>query len=547
MSYLQLEIKLKPIDHASRSVNMKTNTREVATSALTFVSIIALTVVVIVFYPRKYRSEAKLLLKVGRESVTLDPTVTTTGETVSLHRTRESEISTTLDMMHNRVVLEQVAAKIGNKPILSGYLPGVAPRAKKSSGGLLSRLRGLIELDTLPENELVLMKLESNLSIEAASGSGVVRIGYMAKSPELAQQVVQCWTDVYRELHAKINQTIGASHFFEAEEKMALERLTQTRQALRGAKDDAGLVTVMGQQKMLESRLFAARQAVSTTAAQLAASKSRMDELSRLDQTVPQRLLVSESVVGNRAHEQMRQRLYELEIEEKRLTGTYTESHPAFQLIRQQQREAKEILANQEDSTLETVKDINSVSQALQIKLNEEKANQAALTQMLTTEQSQLEELQTELLELNRLEQEIVELENQVDALATQHRMIVDKLEQARLADLLEENHITSINTVQPATLEARPATPNKKLCALLGIFAAFCGAIGVPVTRRAAKQLAAVPGVAFQPVQPLQETRPQRAAHCVELNGEANDEPCEEEGGGEIHKPQRPIGLQPR
>ncbi|MEZ6079940.1 MAG: hypothetical protein R3C56_30980 [Pirellulaceae bacterium] len=110
---------------------MNINKREIATSALIFVSIIALTVVVIVFYPRKYRSTAKLLLKIGRESVTLDPTVTTTGETLSLHHTRTSEINTTLDMMRNRLVLEQVAAKIGNKPILSGYPAGLH-RERKS-------------------------------------------------------------------------------------------------------------------------------------------------------------------------------------------------------------------------------------------------------------------------------------------------------------------------------------------------------------------------------------------------------------------------------
>ncbi|MCC7338204.1 MAG: hypothetical protein IT422_24190 [Pirellulaceae bacterium] len=526
---------------------MNINKREIATSALIFVSIIALTVVVIVFYPRKYRSTAKLLLKIGRESVTLDPTVTTTGETLSLHHTRTSEINTTLDMMRNRLVLEQVAAKIGNKPILSGYPAGAAPRAKKSSGGLLSSLRGLVQLDDIPEDELVILELESNLSIESASDSGVVKIGYQAKSPELAQQIVQCWVDVYRQLHTKINQTAGASHFFEAEEKVALERLTRTRQALRRAKDDAGLVTVAGQQQMLESRLFAARQAVSTTSSQLAASKSRMEELSKLDRAIPERMLVSESSVGNRAHEQMRQKLYELEIEGERLSGTYTESHPAFQLIRQQQREAKEILANEEGNTLETVQNINLVSQALQIKLNEERADYAALVQMLVTEQAHLEDLQAELLRLNGLEQEIVELEGQVDALATQHRLIVDKLEQSRLADLLEENHITSINTVQPATLEARPATPNKKLCAVLGIFAACCGAIGVPVMRRAARQLAAAPELPLQQVPQSRESRARRAVHSEEMNDEANDEAREVGDFLEVHKRQRPVGLQPR
>jgi uncharacterized protein involved in exopolysaccharide biosynthesis len=47
---------------------------------------------VIFFFPRTYRSEAKLFLQVGRESVGLDPTATT-GQTISLMQSgREDEV-----------------------------------------------------------------------------------------------------------------------------------------------------------------------------------------------------------------------------------------------------------------------------------------------------------------------------------------------------------------------------------------------------------------------------------------------------------------------
>ena len=43
------------------------------------------------FLPRKYESEAKLFLRLGRESVALDPTATT-GATMQIQETRDDEI-----------------------------------------------------------------------------------------------------------------------------------------------------------------------------------------------------------------------------------------------------------------------------------------------------------------------------------------------------------------------------------------------------------------------------------------------------------------------
>ena len=55
-------------------------------------------------------------------------------------------------------------------------------------------------------------------------------------------------------------------------------------------------------------------------------------------------------------------------------------------------------------------------------------------------------------------------------------------LERARLNEVLEESRITSINVVQPASFEARPVSPNKRVCAMLGLFAAIVIAVSLPV-----------------------------------------------------------------
>ena len=87
--------------------------------------LLVLTVGVILFWPRQYRSEAKIWIKIGRENSHLDPTAAT-GETISIQETdREDEIKSVLDILASRGVVADVVDEIGPQVVLgSEPLPG---------------------------------------------------------------------------------------------------------------------------------------------------------------------------------------------------------------------------------------------------------------------------------------------------------------------------------------------------------------------------------------------------------------------------------------
>ncbi len=74
-----------------------------------------------VLAPRTYLSEAKLFVRVGRETVTLDPTATT-GQTIAVYEARETELNSVLDVMSSRAVREMVVDRMGAGVVL-GQLP----------------------------------------------------------------------------------------------------------------------------------------------------------------------------------------------------------------------------------------------------------------------------------------------------------------------------------------------------------------------------------------------------------------------------------------
>ena len=59
-----------------------------------------------------YQSDAKLLVRLGRESVSLDPTATT-GAFISVGQFRENEIKSELEILNSKELVEKVVDAIG--------------------------------------------------------------------------------------------------------------------------------------------------------------------------------------------------------------------------------------------------------------------------------------------------------------------------------------------------------------------------------------------------------------------------------------------------
>lgn len=87
----------------------------------TFIATLAITVALITLVPRKYGSEAVLFVRLGRETVSLDPTATT-GSTISVYESRENEINSVRDMLQSRAILERTVDKLGAEVVLGEAL-----------------------------------------------------------------------------------------------------------------------------------------------------------------------------------------------------------------------------------------------------------------------------------------------------------------------------------------------------------------------------------------------------------------------------------------
>ena len=84
--------------------------------------------------PRIYQSEAKIMLRLGRENVTLDPTVPA-GPLISVAQNRESELKSEIEILTSRDLIEKVVDAIGPAKFLNP--PKEMAEKSESIGGKL--------------------------------------------------------------------------------------------------------------------------------------------------------------------------------------------------------------------------------------------------------------------------------------------------------------------------------------------------------------------------------------------------------------------------
>lgn len=223
-------------------------------------SIVALTLVALVYWPRSFESEAKLFVRLGRENMTLDPTATT-GATVAFQKHQEEEINSVLEILNSRETLQRVVDEIGPDAVLSpssgssddgNPVRSVLTQVKSAVGSAADVFLTSTGLrNPVSDREEAIRKLGVWMKAKAARRSGVVTITSRGPSPQAAQQFVATATKMFLEHHVALSRTAGSHDFFTQQTDLLRDQLAEAAGLLRDQKTKYGIVTVEGTQTKL--------------------------------------------------------------------------------------------------------------------------------------------------------------------------------------------------------------------------------------------------------------------------------------------------------
>jgi len=442
---------------------------------LTFVVGVGLTLLYFATAPRVYKSEAKVLVRLGRESITLDPTATT-GQFVAVAESRDSELHGVEEMVGSRATAEKIVDQFGAAVILEKKSGG------KSIGERLAWLNSynLNPLRVYSVRDKAVKAIQKNLGISAGKKSNVLTLSYKSEDAQLAHDVLESVLATAREEHARVHRTTGSQKFFENQHELLNNELREREQRLREYKDEQGLASLVSQRDAqvgliaaLQSDLLRARAEQSAVQAEVNLRKKQLR-----DQPL---LVVTEQTTGQpqTAKQTLRERIYELEVREQELAARLKDDAPQLMQIRTQIAEARRIMGEEQQST-ETKKGISQTHQAAELALQEREAQLAALSARCTALDSKYASANVDLMKLNTAELELTRMEREIELARASYRKYSENLEQVRIDQELETAKISSLNVMQAPTLSQTPATPEPMATLALGGCLSLLASVGV-------------------------------------------------------------------
>jgi uncharacterized protein involved in exopolysaccharide biosynthesis/Mrp family chromosome partitioning ATPase len=197
---------------------------------LVMICVLAVTAAAVVYLPPHYRSEAKLLVRLGRESVAIDPTASIGGQSAVPMEGRDKEINSEIELLKSRQLVEAAVASIGANRILS-----LKPNQPETPANVASAI-------TL---------VESKLAIEAVPESSILSIQFEARDPELARDLIAKLIDAYLDQRAAIYRGQGDQKFFEDQLATARDEQSKIEKQIQDLRDSSGVADPTAQRAAL--------------------------------------------------------------------------------------------------------------------------------------------------------------------------------------------------------------------------------------------------------------------------------------------------------
>ena len=449
--------------------------------------------VVVFLLPKRFDSDAKLFVRLGRGSVTLDPAATT-GQTISIQESRETEINSVVDMLQSRGVAEQVVKTIGPERILKkfswierniewleGFVPQLSSAAATSDGDGPQMTEE--EVEAQESLELAIKDLQENLQIKSPRKSTTVSIAFRGRDPYLAQEVTKTLIEAYRKLHIQAYQADGSLEFFEQKFNEQSKLLTETQDELRYAKDEMMIITIQGKQESLQQQITENQKMQLDVRAELVSAKARVNELQRdllaLPTEIPSAVT---SGIAEVSTDSMRGRLYELEIQEQELASKYSDDHPSLQKVRVQLASSRKTYEEQQKERDQSVISSNPVRERQHTELLAARAAMIGLEAKQKALQETSAELRDRLEKVNRFEMESDMLQRKIDMARETYHVYARKLEESRINQALDVSAQSNVSVVQEPSLSIKHSSPKRSMLFALAAVMSGVGGMAIAV-----------------------------------------------------------------
>jgi len=258
---------------------------------LLFLSALFAVVVGVYLWPETYQANARILVKVGRENVSL-PTVSPTSQQqiVASLGLRKEDINSEIEILTSRLITEKVVNELGTDFLFPKSPKSTEPktlfkRIKYVAGQKISEIKDFInellyKIDfkkKLPLYDEAVLALQARLSAKQIRFSDVIEVQFTWFAPDIAEEILDTLMDLYLVHHSEAHRTSGGYEFFQKQVEVLEKRLADSENKLKSLKEGKEITAYEEQGRLLLGQLTNFRASLKTTKTELAGANERIE------------------------------------------------------------------------------------------------------------------------------------------------------------------------------------------------------------------------------------------------------------------------------
>lgn len=441
---------------------------------------LVMTAVIAMFllWPRKFGSEGRLYIQLGRNNTTLTPTSGTAS--VSIQDTRETEIRSVLEIIKSRAVLEATVKELGAGKILangwSSLLPNIsAPNLlSSSSAGDMS----VEEYKELRDLDLAAKHLEQCMTVNSEKKTSVISVYVKANSAKLAQQIVAKVFEHTRRIHLKVHAVEGSAVFFDDQFEEQEKDLVEAINELAEFRIKRGVLSIGAEVDTWQGILATLENDILKTEVNLSVADERVEELTKMMSGTSVMLDIPRSGVERLSYEDSKSEVFRLESEVERLGAIYSQEHPELRQAKARLSGLKSSIKRLQTDRTESAKISNPVFEDMQVDFMRAKAEAAAVTVQLRSLKDKRKDALQRAQQLNRDQVESDQLLRNVEICRQYLAIYTQKRGEAKGMSLLDDRNISDVVVAQEPNFMVKHVSPKGSLMVPFGFLAGLLTAL---------------------------------------------------------------------
>ncbi len=376
--------------------------------------------------PEKYEATASLLVKLGRENITI-PTVSSSAQNqVVTMGLRKEDINTEIGLLHNRFIIEKTVQKLKTDFFYPAqerpkeFFKKMKYYLKQAVKQVRTQVYEFLYLMDLKKRlspyEEAIIGIDKGLKVEQIKDSDVINITLRWFDPNIARITVDTLLSFYMEHHLEAHMASGGYEFLKAQVEITRSKLNEAEDELQNIEDQGNITVYEKQRKDLLEQLTSFIFSLKNTQSEILKAKAAIAEL------------------------------------KNQMSSLLKSITPGFSLS---YKEAERNLMLQE------------------VELKSLEAERTKLVQHIESYRKELESLNTYKTKLRRLERQIrINEEN--------YQLFRKKLEEARISEVLDAERIVNVKIIDPASGTFVPVRPRKLLITGAGFIVSLIFGISV-------------------------------------------------------------------